>query len=202
MTDPSDPTWKTCRFCGGTVAPGTETCPRCGTGSAVRPEEIRRLPARQRRHLRLTQGVRSLIVVGVAIGIAYAILSAVLAGPPTFPDPLTTQGTYTIAPGSYTYLSGWITGEDYIDGNYTILSPVGTALTFQVYNSTEFVAFAHGQPASPQWNNTGASSAPIVFAAPYTDTFYLVFENPYLPSSGIVQTIYIVTNYQSNVVLG
>lgn len=202
MSAPVDAPWGTCRRCGGAVAPGTPACPRCGSEGAVRPEEIRRLPARQRRHLRLTQGIRALIVVGVVVGIAYAIVSAVLAGPPTFPDPLTTRGTYTIAPGGFAYLSGWITGEDYIDGNYTVLSPVGTSLTFLVFNSTEFVAFVRGEATTAQWNTTGATSAPLVFAAPYTDNFYLVFENPYQPSSGIVETVYVVTNYQSNVVIG
>lgn len=202
MVAAAEPSWGTCRLCGGAVPPTAAVCARCGTGTPVRPEEIRRLPGRQRRHLRVAQGVRVLIVVVVVVGIAYAILSAVMTGPPTFPDPLTTRGTYTIAPGSFTYLSGWITGEDYVDGNYSILAPVGTSLVFQVYNASEFVAYVHGAPATPLSNATETSGGPIVFAAPYTDNFYLVFANPYHPGSGIAETVYVVTNYQSNVVIG
>jgi hypothetical protein len=150
----------------------------------------------------VAQFFRSAIVLAVVVGLGWAIVSAVISGPPTIADPLTTSGTYTVTPGNYTVLSGWITGEDYIDGNYTILNPVGTSLTFVVYNSSGYLAFLRGQPATPQWNQSGSSQAGIVFAAPYTDTFYLLFENPYHPGSGIVETVYIVTNYQTNVVIG
>jgi hypothetical protein len=150
----------------------------------------------------VAQFARAALVVGVALGLAYALVSAVWSGPPTFADPLTTTGTYTLGPGNFTYLSGWITGEDYIDGNYTVTNPVGTQLVFQVYNSSGFTAFFHHEPAMPQWNQTGSDQGAIVFSAPYTDTFFLVFENPYQPTSGITMTIYIATNYQSNVVIG
>jgi hypothetical protein len=160
------------------------------------------MPTGPRRRLRLAQVLRSLVVVGVVIGITYAIVGAVWTGPPTFADPLTTRGTYTIAPGNFTYLAGAITGEDYIDGNYTILAPVGTEILFQVYNSTGFTAFVHHLPTTPQFSSTEPDQGAIVFPAPYTDMFYLVFQNPYQSTSGIDQTIYIVTNYQSNVVIG
>lgn len=150
----------------------------------------------------MAQFFRSAIVIAVAAGLGWALLSAVLTGPPTIADPLTTHGTYVIEPGNYTVLSGWITGEDYIDGNYTILNPVGTSLTFVVYNSSGYLAFLRHQPATPQWTQSGVSSSGIVFAAPYTDTYYLLFVNPYIPTSGIVETIYISTNYQTNVVIG
>jgi predicted nucleic acid-binding Zn ribbon protein len=202
MSKPPITGWRTCRVCGGAVPAGDALCPTCGQKGAVPIREIASLPRGPRRRLRLAQVFRSLIVVGVVVAITYAIVGAVLTGPPTFADPLTTRGTYTIAPGEFTYLSGAITGEDYIDGNYTILEPVGTEVLFQVYNSTGFAAFAHHFPTIPQFSSTEPDRGAIVFPAPYTDTFYLVFENPYRASSGIAQTIYIVTNYQSNVVIG
>ena len=194
--------WKTCQVCGGAVPGDGSPCPTCGALGAVRPSEISKLPTSRRRRLRIAQVFRVLVVVGVVGGIAYAILGALWTGPPVIADPLTTSGTYVLSPGNFTYLSGAITGEDYVDGNYTILTPVGTQLVFQVYNSSGFVAFVHHEPSQAQWSQTGPSAGPIVFAAPYTDTFYLVFQNPYQATSGIVLTVYIATNYQTNVVIG
>jgi len=202
MSEPLAGAWRTCRVCSGAVPAGDAICPTCGQQGAVPDREISSLPRGPRRRLRLAQVLRSLIVIGVVVGITYAIVGAVLSGPPTFPDPLTTRGTYTIGPGNYTFLAGAITGEDYIDGNYTILAPVGTEVLFQVFNSTSFSAFLHHVPTTPQFSSTEPDRGSIVFPAPYTDTFYLVWENPYQTTSGISQTIYIVTNYQSNVVIG
>ncbi|MCI4354898.1 MAG: hypothetical protein L3K06_05980 [Thermoplasmata archaeon] len=200
---PAEPgAWRTCRVCGGAVPFNERICPTCGQSSSVATDQIAQLPRGPRRRVRAAQYLRAAIVVGVAVGLSYALLSAVWSGPPTFSDPLTTRGTYVLGPGNFTYLAGWITGEDYIDGNYTVTNPVGTSLVFQVYNASGFSDWFHHRPATPQWNQTGADSGAIVFAAPYTDTFYLVFENPYIPTSGITMTVYIATNYQSNVVIG
>lgn len=143
-----------------------------------------------------------MIVVAVVVGLTFDIASALWTGSPTFPDPLTTRGTLTVGPGNFTYLSGWITGEDYIDGNYTVVYPVGVPINFVVYNGTEFTQFLQHQPTRAIWSTSNQSSSRIVFAAPYTDQFFLVFQNPYPPSSGISVAIYEVTNYQTNVVIG
>ena len=200
--DPTPSGWSTCRGCGRAVPASEVSCPTCGSTERVATGRIDELPTRPRRRLRLAQGTRVVIVLAVVVGLIAAIVPSVLSGPPVIPDPLTTSGTYTNPAGQFIYLSGAITGEDYVDGNYTILAPVGTQLIFQVYNSTGFPDFVHHLPAVPQWNQTGPDAAPIVFAAPYTDTFYLVFQNPYVPSSGISETVYIATNYQTNVVIG
>jgi hypothetical protein len=194
--------WGTCRHCGRAVPLSVGVCPSCGMAEVVTTQQIPNLPRRQRQRVRVAQGLRTFIVVGVVIALALALLDAVWTGPTTFADPLTTQGSYVVAPGNFTYLSGWITGEDYIDGNFTVVSPVGTSIVFEVFNSTSFEQFVQGEPATPQWITTGDGAAPIIFAAPYTDMFYFVFENPYNVGSGIVQTIYITTAYQSNVVIG
>ena len=152
--------------------------------------------------MRLVQLTRVLVVVGVAVGITFEIGSAVLTGQPTYPDPLTTQGTLVLGPGNFTYLAGWITGEDYINGNYTVVAPVGVPIDFAVYNSTEFAAFEAHQPAATIAGAPQQASARILFSAPYTDQFYLVFSNPYPVGSGITVHIYEVTNYQTNIVIG
>jgi hypothetical protein len=200
---PSSPDWATCRTCGGAVPPAAEACPTCGaTGPAVRSAEIARLPPRLRRRVRTLQLARVAVVLVVVVGLIYAIGSAVWTGAPTFPDPLTTRGTLSVGAGNFTYLSGWITGEDYIDGNFTVVYPVGVPISFEVFNATEFTQFLDHRSASAIWSTPNETSARIVFAAPYTDQFYLVFENPYPPSSGIDVQIYEVTNYQTNVVIG
>ncbi|HUJ77821.1 MAG TPA: hypothetical protein VLX64_02320 [Thermoplasmata archaeon] len=195
--------WGTCRFCGGAVPPNGPSCPTCGErDQPVRPRDYARLTPRQRRWMGFVKIARVAVVVGVAVGIAVAILSAVWTGPPVYPDPLTTRGSLVVTPGNFTYLSGWITGEDYIDGNFTVTYPVGVPIDFSVFNSTEFGAFLTHHPAATIAAAPNATQSRIVFAAPYTDTFYLVFENPYPASSGITVTIYEVTNYQTNVVIG
>lgn len=200
--DPATPAWPTCQVCGRAVPQPEGVCPSCGQQKTVETSKIPQLPERSRRRLRLATTVRVIIVVVVIGGLAFDTISSVYSGPPTYPDPLTTQGTYTLGPGNYTVLSGAITGEDYIDGNYTVVSPAGTSLSFAVYNATEYAAWVHGESAQPQWTTNGTSASAIVFDAPYTDTFFLVFQNPYEPGSGIVQTVYISTAYQSNVLIG
>jgi len=202
MAEPLEPAWGTCQHCGRAVPAPEGICPSCGQHDTVAPAAIPALPVRSRRRVRLFQVVRVALVVVVVLGLAYDMVSAVYSGPPTYPDPLTTTGTYTLGPGNFTVLSGAITGEDYVDGNYTVVNPVGTSIVFAVYNATSYTSWVRHAPATAQWTTTGSSSSAIVFDAPYTDTFFLVFQNPYLPGSGIVQTIYISTAYQSNVLIG
>ena len=196
---PDPVAWRTCRFCGGAVPPDGSVCPTCGQNYTVATDQIASLPPPARRWLRVTQAVRVAIVVAVAAFLAYAIIGAAWTGPPTVADPLTTAATYTIGPGNFTYLSGEITGEDYIDGNYTILNPVGTQLDFTVYNASSFLEFYSGEPAVSQWNQTGSDVGTLVFSAPYTDTYYFVFTNVVPADSGIVVSVYVSTEYESNV---
>ena len=193
--------WVTCGFCGAAGPPGA-SCPICGAAQPVVNREIPGLPRRRRYRVRLLQVTRVLVVVAVVVGLAVAIGSAVWSGPPTFPDPLTTRGTLSIPAGHFAYLSGWITGEDYIDGNFSVVAPAGVPINFAVYNSTQFAAYSHGRAAATIWSTNQQPDARIIFAAPYTDTFYLVFQNPYPATSGINVAVYEVTNYQTNVVIG
>jgi hypothetical protein len=157
---------------------------------------------RQRRWSQIIGSLRILVVVAVVAGLTWALVSAVYTGPPVYADPLTTQGSYHLAPGKFTYLSGAITGEDYIVGNFTVVDPTGASVVFSVFNASEFTAFTHGKPARAVSGGVGLPSGRIIFAAPYTDTFYFVFQNPYESTSGINETLFASTNYQSNVVIG
>ncbi len=78
------------------------------------------------------------------------------------------------------------------------MTPPGAPVTFLVFNDTEFTAFVAHQNATPLDRVTGAPSAPIVFSAPYTDTFHFVWVNGYAPSTGIVLKVFVVTSYESN----
>ncbi len=149
--------------------------------------------------MRSLRVLRVVVIVGVVAALAYAMLSATLSGPPSVNDPLTTAGTYLITPSNNTYLSGEITGEDFVVGNYTVVNPIGSQVAFAIYNSTEYTSFAEHLSATPLYSDGLASAGRIIFAAPYTDTFYLVFSNPY--SNGPQLLIYAETNYESNVVI-
>jgi hypothetical protein len=140
--------------------------------------------------------------VAVVGGLAYAILSAVASGPPTFTDPLTGSWTYTIGPGNSSVLGGSIVGEDYIEGHFLVTEPPGAVVLLSIFNQTGFHAWRSHLPTSPVGASYNGSDTRIVFPAPYTDTFYFVFTNPYPASSGIVLTVQVTTHYESNVVLG
>lgn len=151
--------------------------------------------------MRWLQVLRVAVVVAVVVGIGYDLGTTLVQGPATFPDPLTTHGTLNVSAGNYAYFSGAITGEDYINGNFSVAYPVGVPIDFYVFNSTSFQQFVDGQSASPQYSSMNVTSSRIVFAAPYTDTFSFVFFNPYPPSSGINVAVYEATTYQTNVVI-
>jgi len=196
--------WGTCTFCGDAVPPDAKMCPTCGKdpgSSADRSAAARSRPVLRR--LFLLRWLRVLVVVAIVAAIGWAIISAELSGPTTYPDPLSAVRTLTVAPGGWGVFAGNITGEDYVTGNFTVVTPPGADVMVWIYNSTEFAAFfAHesAQTAAPPYTNV--TSARIVFAAPYTDEFFFVFENPYPASSGLTERIYVATTYETNVVLG
>lgn len=200
MADPHAKEWGTCALCGEAFPPGGKSCPTCGAPNDVRPGAEASLPRRRRQWFQTIRALRVLAIVVVILGLAYATLSAGISGPPTVADPLTTAGWHDLGPGNYSALSGPITGEDYIVGNYTVTDPPGAPLTLEVFNSTGFSDFTLHLAAQPLAVQNG-SGGRIVFAAPYTDTFYLVFSNGFAPSTGIALQVYVVTNYESNVVV-
>ncbi|MGA8542178.1 MAG: hypothetical protein WB947_01345 [Thermoplasmata archaeon] len=200
LEPPSSVTWGSCSFCGGAFPPEAKVCPICGADRPVRAGEIERAPKRVRRRIALTSTFRSLIVIAVVVLLAYALISAALSGAPVVTDPLTTSGTYVLGPGNYTVLSGNITGGDYIQGNYSAVTPPGMNIAVAIYNSSEWSWFTNGtgNPGT-QWNNTPNWAGPIVFAAEYTDMYYFVFSNPLPASSHVTIEIYVSTEYESDV---
>lgn len=200
MPDDRSKEWGACALCGEAFPPNATGCPTCGASVAVRPGAASALPKRRRQWFGMVRSLRVFIVVVIILGLGWATLSAALTGPPTYSDPLTTAGWHSVGAGNYTYLSGPVSGEDYIEGNYSVANPPGAPLTFEVFNSTSFAAFATHGAAQPIVVQNGSSSR-IIFAAPYTDTFYLVFVNSFAPSTGIDLRVYVTTNYESNVVL-
>jgi hypothetical protein len=199
VTEPAAPPWGVCRFCGVAVAAGATHCGICGAADPLPAADVSKAPRPVRRWVRLTHGVRVLAVVVVVVGLAYALIPAALSGPPNVPDPLTTSGVYSIAAGGFVLLTGEMTGGDYVVGNYSTMAPAGTSLQVAVYNATGWSTFVNGTPAAPAWSIPAQPGARIIFSAPYTDTYYFVFENPYPAASGVKVTAYIGTQYESNV---
>ena len=192
--------WGTCQFCGVAVPSGAAKCEICGAANPLSAGEEARAPRKVRRWIRLTHAFRVLIVVTVVAGLTYAILSAVLSGPPTLStDPLTTAGTYSIGPQNYTFISGEITGGDYVTGNFTTTHPVGVNIEVAVYNSSEWAEFSAGQTPTPLYSVSPTYNAEIVYAPEVTDTYYFVFSNPYPVSSHLTVGVYITTLYNANV---
>ena len=201
MPEPVDPstTWGECAFCGNAVPPTSAACPICGAGDPVRAGTVSQAPRKVRRRLRLLGALRIFVVVGVVLLLAYLVIQPVLSGPPVLADPLTTTGTYVVGAGNHTVLSGEVSGEDFITGNFSVISPVGTAIEMTVYNTTEYSHFLAGESPRNQTWIAPENSGPLAFAADYTDTYYFVFTNPYPATSSIAVTVYIATQYQTNV---
>ena len=193
-------TWGACRFCGVAAPTGALRCPICGAEHPLSAKEVRTAPRSVRRRLRLIGFLRAFIVVVVVVGLAYALISAVVQGPPVLVgDPLTTQGTYTLGPGNLTMISGEITGGDYVIGNYSSVHPLGTNIALAVYNSSAWATIQSGGAATPVWSPPVSSAGRIVYSAPVTDTYYFVFSNPYPVSSHLTVEVYVTTTYESNV---
>ena len=197
---PAPAEWGTCPFCGVAVPAGAEKCGICGAAHPLSNAEVAAAPKRVRRWLGLTHAFRTLIVLAVVIGLTYAILSAVLAGPPSLTDdPLTTAGTYTIQPMNYTVISGEITGGDYVTGNFTTVDPVGVNIAVAVYNTSEWSEFTDGGNPTPLYTVNPTYNAQIVYAPEVTDNYFFVFTNPYPVSSHLAIGVYITTLYNANV---
>ena len=201
---PTELRWTSCTFCGDAVPPTAKLCPTCGLPQGTPAERAALAKTRPiRRRTRVLRWLRILVVVAIAGGIGYAIISAEISGPTTFPDPLTGAWTLSVQPGGWGLIAGNITGEDYIVGNFSVETPVAADVVVLIFNSSEFGAFyAHqsAQPAVPAYTNV--SSSRLVFAAPYTDEFFFVFENPYPATANITERVYVTTTYETNVVLG
>lgn len=193
-------TWGTCRFCAVAVPYDAKICPICGTDHPIRPGEMGKETRRTRQRVRWINVMRVLIVTVGIVALTYTLANVVIQGQPVTPDPLTTSGVMHIAPGNFSLLSGEISGEDYLLGNFTVLTPPGAHLGMTVYNATEYEAFLHGIATPNQLNITPTDNGRIIFSAPYTANFYFVFTNPYPLSSGLTLVVYYSTQYNTNVV--
>jgi len=192
--------WGSCRFCGTAVAPGATACGLCGADRPIAAGQLARAPAPVRRRVALTNWLRALIVVGVAVGLAWTLLDSALTGPPAVPDPLTTTGTYAVPTGSTAILSGAVTGGDYVVGNFTTVAPYLADVTLAIYTSQAWRALVdNGTVSSPAWSAPSEGSGRIIFSALYTTNYTFVLTNAYPASAHLNLTVYVATDYESNV---
>jgi len=191
--------WGSCRYCGTAVAPGAEVCGLCGADRPVPAAALPTAPVAVRRRISFFNVLRTVVMVGVAIALAWVLIDAVLTGPPAVTDPLTTSGTYTIGPGSVPILSGNVTGGDYVVGNFTSVQPFEANVTISAYNLSAWTDRVENGTGTPVWSTPSEGSGRIVFTAAYTDTYTFVVTNPYPASSHISVQVYVATEYESNV---
>jgi hypothetical protein len=195
----SEGVWGSCRYCGTAVAPGASACALCGADGPVPAASLASAPAPVRRRIAFTNGFRAVLVIGVAVALGFTLIDEALTGPPNVADPLTTAGSYRIPPGSVAFLSGNVTGGDYVVGNFTSDQPYGASVSISAYNLsgwTDRVLYGTGVPV---WSTPTEGSGRIVFTSAYTDTYTFVLTNPYPPSSHLNITVYVATEYESNV---
>jgi hypothetical protein len=191
--------WGSCRFCGTAVAPGATACGLCGADRPVAAAELPRAPVAVRRRIALTSWLRALIVVGVAVGLAWTLIASALAGPPAVADPLTTTGTYEIPPGASAFLTGEVTGGDYVVGNFTSVVPHLAQVVVSVYTAQAWHSLLENGSGTPAWSTPSEGSGRIIFSALYTTNYTFVLTNPYSGSTPLNITVYVATQYESNV---
>ena len=191
--------WGSCRYCGTAVAPGADVCGLCGADRPIAATALTDAPVSVRRRIRFFNTLRTLLIVGVAVALAWALIDAVASGPPNVADPLTTSGTYTVAPGSVPILSGEVTGGDYVVGNFTSVQPYEADVSLAAYNSTEWTSLVVNGSGTPVWTTPSEGSGRIIFTSEYTDTYTFVLVNTYPTSSHLAITVYVATQYESNV---
>lgn len=195
------PGFGTCRRCGDAVPPGATRCPICGEGDPIRAGQEATLTGAARRRYRVLRWGRTIVVVGVVVLLAALMVQAAVTPAPVAANPLSQTSVLSIPAGKFAFIQGWITGADYIQGNYTVLNPPGALLGFAIYNSTEFPEFDRGLNVTPMDSNAPASSGLIVYAALYSDTYTFVWQNQYPSSSNLTLKVYVTTAYETNVVV-
>lgn len=196
-----DPRWLTCRLCGEANPPGTTRCRICGKEGLLGASGAAPLDRKARRWYHFVRYGRIAAVVAVAAGLAVVLAQGALTPAPTADDPLTQTSVLSVGPGNETEIAGAITGGDYIQGNYTAMSPPGAQLTLTIYNNTEFSAFVRGESTPSQEPIVPSASSAFVFDAPYTDTYHFVWVNHYPVGSGIDIRFFVKTAYEPNVVI-
>ncbi|HEV2316052.1 MAG TPA: hypothetical protein VGV89_00550 [Thermoplasmata archaeon] len=182
------------------MPPGGRVCPTCGKIYTTAPADTPPT-AKGQRKLRLLGGIRALVIVGVAIGLSGVMALAFFQGPPIAADPLTGTWVLNLSPGGYQSFDGAVTGGDFITGNFTVVTPPGAVVLLQVFNATEFGQFQQGRTAQPVQSTANQTSSLLDFSALVTDTYYFVFEDQYSAASHIGVTVYVSTQYESNVVV-
>jgi hypothetical protein len=200
MPEPDPATWSTCATCGDALPPGARACPTCGKETSGQAT-AEGLTPKTRRRLKIHRGLRIFLVVGVAVALIGVMALAVYQGPPVAADPLTNTWVYNITAGNYSVFSGSVTGGDYIAGNFTVVTPPGANVLFEVFNNSSYRQFAAGLPAVPQAPSSNATEGVIDFAAVVTDTYYFVWVDAYAAPSHIDITVYASTEYMSNVLV-
>jgi hypothetical protein len=150
--------------------------------------------ATRRRRTFWYNSLRAAMVLGM-LGLVTAIVIPELTNTAEpAPDPLTIPGlTITIAPENTTGVSGLVDGDDVVAGNFTVTSPAGTPVLFNVLppgNGTWGDRLNQSIYALPE----PMSAYTFAFTAAYTDWYFFVWTNP----SNETVSIYLNSNYLSS----
>jgi hypothetical protein len=124
------------------------------------------------------QATRAVLIVGMVLVVTAIIYPELVTTDVPATDPLTNTWTLVIRPDNSSAVSGLVDGDDAISGNFTVLSPVGAQVAFDVLPSGSGTWQQDmGQnvyvPAIPP-----GSTAKVFFSADYTDWYFFVFSNP------------------------
>ncbi|MDE1820291.1 MAG: hypothetical protein KGJ23_05870 [Euryarchaeota archaeon] len=136
--------------------------------------------------------MRLVMIVGMLGLVTAVILPEITNTAQPAPDPLTVAKWLSIAPHNTTGLSGRVDGDDVVAGNFTVASPHGQAVAFDVLPSGNGNWSERMSQNLYPMHPTGAS--PVTFTAAYTDWYAFLWTNP---SNSTVE-LYVDLSYLSS----
>ena len=148
-----------------------------------------------RRRKAFAYSIRVLLIVGM-LGLATAAIYPELtnAGNPPVQDPLTQQATWTIPSGNVSGVVGLVTGDDMIEGNFTLLGPPNGTLVFYIVNAPGNESWTH-LVAHPLYESAPLTHMWFNFTAPLTGNYGFLLYNP---NPGVTEEVFLTTVYFSS----
>lgn len=140
--------------------------------------------------------VRAVLVVGMMVAVTAEIYPELTnASSPTLAaDPLTLTTSLAVHAENCSALSGFVNGDDVIQGNFSITGPAGGSVEFYVLNSSNNGNWISRIPNAVWGLNGAVTNGQVDFTAAYSDYYTFLFINPN-PSN---ETVYVVFNYLSS----
>jgi hypothetical protein len=153
-----------------------------------------RLLANPRRRRTFAMVLRACLIVGMLGMATAAIYPELTTASAPAQDPMTHAQMLWIPYGNVSGISGLVSGDDMIEGNFTVVGPAGANVLFYIIQMNRTENYTEALPHALYTSNA-TTGMPIYFTAPYTAVFGFVFYNPH---PDLVVEVYYRTVYMSS----